>query len=165
MPDVIVTEEITVVVEQPPVDIAVVVEPTTEATVVIESTGEVSVSIDQSTTDVTVVEQPPDELVAVVEPPPETIIVSVADVGPPGPKGEKGEPGERGEPGLSGANFHFPQPVPSDTWVIVHGLNRFPSVTVIDSAGSEVYMGVSYDSPNQVTLRATAAFSGDAYLN
>lgn len=80
-------------------------------------------------------------------------------------EGEQGEKGEQGLPGLAGANFVHTQSVPSDEWVIKHDLNRFPSVTVVDSAGSVVCMEESYDSPNQVTLRSSAAFSGKAFLN
>jgi hypothetical protein len=53
----------------------------------------------------------------------------------------------------------------SSVWVITHYLGRFPSVTVVDSAGSEVVGDVTYDSDNQVTVRFMAAFSGKAYLN
>lgn len=50
-------------------------------------------------------------------------------------------------------------------WIIQHNLNTFPSVTVVDSAGSVVYGEVVYNNPNQVTVVFTAAFSGKAYLN
>jgi len=53
----------------------------------------------------------------------------------------------------------------SNTWVIVHGLNKFPSVTVVDSGNTVVVGSVAYDSPNQVTITFEASFSGKAYLN
>jgi hypothetical protein len=58
----------------------------------------------------------------------------------------------------------------SNTWVIVHNLGRFPSVTVVDSGGTVVTGNVVYDSNNQITLTFFAngslvAFSGKAYLN
>ena len=49
--------------------------------------------------------------------------------------------------------------------MIVHGLGKFPSVTVVDSANSVVVGNVAYDSPNQVTVTFEASFSGKAYLN
>lgn len=59
----------------------------------------------------------------------------------------------------------FTQSVASTTWVIAHNLNRFPSVTVVDSAGSTVGGNVTYNSANQMTLSFSAAFAGTAYLN
>lgn len=65
----------------------------------------------------------------------------------------------------AGATYVHTQNSADSTWVIVHSLGRYPSVTVVDSAGSEVVGDVTYDSDNQVTVRFTAAFSGKAYLN
>lgn len=57
------------------------------------------------------------------------------------------------------------QTVASDTWVIVHNLNKYPSVAVIDSAGNEVIGEISYDDKNQVTLKFVGGFKGVATLN
>ena len=57
------------------------------------------------------------------------------------------------------------QTVASDTWVIVHNLNKYPSVAVIDSAGNEVIGEVNYDDKNQVTLKFEGGFKGVATLN
>ena len=58
----------------------------------------------------------------------------------------------------------------SDTWTITHNLNRFPSVTVVDSAETIVYGTVVYNSANQLTITffegsSALAFQGKAYLN
>lgn len=58
----------------------------------------------------------------------------------------------------------------SDTWVITHNLNRFPSVTVVDSGGTIVQGTVVYNSNKQLTITFFAAtnalaFQGKAYLN
>jgi hypothetical protein len=58
----------------------------------------------------------------------------------------------------------FNQNTPSDTWVIVHNRNGYPTVTVVDSSGNWVVGGVHYDSLDQVTLTFSAAFSGKATL-
>lgn len=63
------------------------------------------------------------------------------------------------------ANFLFVQTEASNTWVIVHNLNKYPSVTVIDSAGNEVLGETIYDSLNQVTLKFKGGFKGTATLN
>jgi hypothetical protein len=57
------------------------------------------------------------------------------------------------------------QPVVSNRWVIVHNMNKYPSVTIVDS-GSNVMIGdVSYTSRNEVIVSFTAAFAGTAHLN
>ena len=57
------------------------------------------------------------------------------------------------------------QSIPSATWVIPHNLLRYPSVDVVDSAGTQVVGDVQYDSNNQITINFVGAFSGKAYLN
>jgi len=61
--------------------------------------------------------------------------------------------------------YLYQQTVASDTWIIVHNLNKYPSVSVIDSAGNEVIGEVSYDDKNQVTLKFEGGFKGVATLN
>jgi hypothetical protein len=53
----------------------------------------------------------------------------------------------------------------SSSWSITHGLGKFPSATVVDSAGSEVIGEVNYTDNNNLTITFTAPFSGKAYLN
>ena len=53
----------------------------------------------------------------------------------------------------------------SAAWTIYHNLNRYPSVTVVDSAGSVVIGDVAYLSENIIVLTFQGAFSGIAYLN
>lgn len=75
--------------------------------------------------------------------------------------------GIKGDPGESGADktYVHTQAVPSAVWVVSHGLDKYPAITVIDSAGTVVHGGVAYDSGNQVTLTFSAAFSGQAFFN
>jgi len=63
------------------------------------------------------------------------------------------------------ANFVYVQSSPSATWVINHNLNKYCSVTVVDSADNVVYGEVLYNSLNQVTLTFAGAFSGEAFFN
>jgi len=53
----------------------------------------------------------------------------------------------------------------SSTWVINHGLHRYPSVTIVDSGGTRVVGETIYNSIDQITVNFSAAFSGEAYLN
>ena len=62
-------------------------------------------------------------------------------------------------------NFIFTQSSASDTWNIQHDLDKFPSVSVVDSAGSLVVGNVAYVDLNNVTLTFNGSFSGKAYLN
>jgi hypothetical protein len=61
-------------------------------------------------------------------------------------------------------SFTFTQSTPSASWVVVHNLGFYPSVTVTDSSGNWVIGGVHHDSLNQVTLTFSAGFSGSARL-
>lgn len=50
-------------------------------------------------------------------------------------------------------------------WQVTHNLDKFPSVSVVDSANDEVIGEVSYINSNSLTIKFTAPFSGKAYLN
>jgi hypothetical protein len=109
---------------------------------------------------------------------PQTIEVGVSDVGLAGPPGPQGEPGEQGEPGpkgdkgdpgsvsgLEGTLFYrHIQSLPSDHWVIDHGLDFFPNLTVVDNAGTEIIGSLSYE-PGIIHARFSIAFSGEAYAS
>lgn len=62
-------------------------------------------------------------------------------------------------------HFLFVQAIASDVWEIKHDLNKYPSVTVVDSADSVVIGDVTYVDENNVRLTFSGAFSGKAYLN
>ncbi len=51
------------------------------------------------------------------------------------------------------------------SWTITHNRGWYPSVTIVDSAGTEVVGDVDYVDKNTVTVTFRAAFSGKAYLN
>ena len=62
-------------------------------------------------------------------------------------------------------SYIFIQATPSDTWTITHGLNKFPSVVTVDSAGSEVIGDCEYLDANTVVLTFSGAFAGKAFFN
>jgi hypothetical protein len=62
-------------------------------------------------------------------------------------------------------NFTYTQSVASKTWNVNHGLNKIPSVTVIDTGGTEILGSVTYVDANNVTLGFSVPFSGSAYFN
>lgn len=57
------------------------------------------------------------------------------------------------------------QGVASNTWVINHNLEKFPSVTIVDSANTVVIGDINYNTENQLTVTFNGSFSGKAYLN
>ena len=67
--------------------------------------------------------------------------------------------------GLEDKTFVFTQGVPATTWTIQHNLNKFPSVSVVDTANTSVITQVDYIDENNLTLTNTAPFAGKAYLN
>ena len=62
-------------------------------------------------------------------------------------------------------NFVHDQGSAASSWAVTHNLNKFPSVTVVDTAGSVVVGQVAYNSANQVTLTFRSSFAGKAYFN
>tara|TARA_R100000231_G_scaffold15621_1_gene16665 strand:- start:626 stop:880 length:255 start_codon:yes stop_codon:yes gene_type:complete len=73
-------------------------------------------------------------------------------------------------PIIGDITFTHNQTSTSNTWVVTHNLNRFPSVTVVDSADTIVQGTVVYNSNKQLTITFFAqgnplAFQGKAYLN
>lgn len=85
--------------------------------------------------------------------------------GPTGPQGLKGDPGTQGGLILSDVAYTHIQSIPSDVWTIEHPLSYPPSVTIVDSAGTEVEGGVQYLSPTTIRVVFSAGFSGTAYLS
>ena len=62
-------------------------------------------------------------------------------------------------------NFTFKQRTATNNWAIQHNLEKFPSVTVVDSAGSVVVGEVVYIDDNNLTITFSSEFAGVAYLN
>lgn len=63
------------------------------------------------------------------------------------------------------STYTFEQGESASTWYVTHNLNKYPSVTVVDSAGTTVDCTVIYINSNECELRFNAAFKGRAYLN
>lgn len=64
-----------------------------------------------------------------------------------------------------GLAYTHRQDLPSSVWEIHHNLNRYPSVTVVDTAGTRVVGDVVYVDSNTVICTFCGAFGGVAYLN
>ena len=79
--------------------------------------------------------------------------------------GPKGESSWGSDPlPLIPKRFTHTQSSASSSWNITHTLDGFPSITVVDSAGTVVVGTVSYNSTSSVTISFESAFAGNAYL-
>jgi hypothetical protein len=63
------------------------------------------------------------------------------------------------------AEYVFTQAIPSSTWTINHPLNKYPSITVVDSSKRLVEGDVQYVNTSQMIVTFSGSFSGSAYLN
>lgn len=61
--------------------------------------------------------------------------------------------------------YVYTQAVPALTWSIVHNLNCFPSIVIVDSAGTLVNGRVEYVDENNINVNFGYAFSGKVYLH
>ena len=59
----------------------------------------------------------------------------------------------------------FEQGEATDTWSIQHNLHKYPSVILVDSAGTAFFAEVTYDSLDHLTVKINGATKGKAYLN
>lgn len=66
---------------------------------------------------------------------------------------------------LTSKTYIHEQGISSDTWVIEHNLNKHPSVTVVDTAGTVFVAQVEYNNENKCTVYINGATKGKAYLN
>lgn len=61
--------------------------------------------------------------------------------------------------------FIFTQAVPSTEWVVQHDLEKFTSITVVDTGQTVVIGDYTYVDNNNVILNFSAPFAGKAYFN
>lgn len=67
--------------------------------------------------------------------------------------------------GGNDAHFVHRQDMTSSVWEIEHNLNKYPSVTVVDSGDNVLHTEVVYIDKNNLEVRFVASTSGKAYLN
>ena len=60
---------------------------------------------------------------------------------------------------------YYEENTATNPWVVTHGLNKFPSVTVVNRNGVEVYAKVTHDDENNVTITFAGDTAGKAYFN
>jgi hypothetical protein len=91
--------------------------------------------------------------------------VSIVNAGPIGPEGAQGIQGPQGRSGTGTETYIHNQMTPASEWIIVHSMGSYPSVTIVDSAGTVVVGDVVYTSSEELRVLFNSAFSGQAYLN
>lgn len=71
----------------------------------------------------------------------------------------------QGPKGDSGGSYTHVQNTSSNVWTIGHNLGYYPSVSALDSAGTQVEGDVTWTSVNLLTITFSSAFGGVAYLS
>lgn len=61
--------------------------------------------------------------------------------------------------------FVFEQEEPTNIWTIEHGMEKHPSVSIVDNEGCLIMGDVKYVDTNIVKVRFSSEFVGKAYLN
>ena len=62
-------------------------------------------------------------------------------------------------------SYIFTQANPNTVWTVNHNLDKFPSVSVVDTSNTMVEGLTEYTDSNTLTITFTAGFAGKAYLN
>lgn len=88
---------------------------------------------------------------------PVTEVLAVAMQGPPGPPGPPG--------GGAGATYTHVQTLPSSVWTVAHNLGRYPSITVVDNLGGELFADVRYIDSAIAQITHSVPLIGRAYCN
>lgn len=117
------------------------------------------------------------DIIAKIESPVQ-IIANIIATGPPGVQGEEGYTPIRGvdyftqddidyflDNIVQDKTYVYDQIASSKIWNVVHNLNKYPSVTVVESTGAISFGEIDYISLNEIRITFSANFSGKAYLN
>lgn len=93
--------------------------------------------------------------------------------GVPGQRGPTGPVGPMGPTGPAYTSENLPplisyvhnQSAALTEWVVTHGLNFYPNVTILDSSGTIVEAEITYTNPTSLRITFSAPLSGTAYLS
>ena len=65
----------------------------------------------------------------------------------------------------SKAKFIFDMGIAQTEWIVVHGLNDYPSVVVVDSGGNTIEVSVEYLDANRCKVTMNSPCKGTIYFN
>lgn len=85
------------------------------------------------------------------------------EVGEIGPQGEIGPVGPEGPPGTSSGFYRHNQAAPAIQWIILHDLQYPPAVTVVDSAGTQLFPDMTYLDDFTIQIDHSYPVAGFAY--
>ena len=68
-------------------------------------------------------------------------------------------------PSSADSTYVYSQEKASDCWKVVHGLNKYVSVSIVDTGKTEIEGDVQYVDENTVMITFSAPFSGWCYCN
>lgn len=66
---------------------------------------------------------------------------------------------------VTSTTYIHEQGVASDTWTIEHNLKKYPSVTLVDTAGTQFQGRVEYIDENNCIVYMNGATKGKAFIN
>ena len=114
----------------------------------------------------------PQTVIEIFEGGPQTVLeinesrLDLLTIGVQGLSGVDGTDGIDGVDGVDGdLNYVHNQIAAASVWNVVHNLGKYPSITVIDTANTEVEGDVNYIDQNTAQLTFSAPFSGKAHCN
>ncbi len=100
------------------------------------------------------------------------VVIEIIVSGARGPKGDQGDKGDAGDGqsgggggGNSDAAFEYEPPSALAIWTITHNMDKYPSVTVVNTLGEVVMPQIEYLSRDIVQITFVYATTGKAYLN
>lgn len=73
--------------------------------------------------------------------------------------------GPTGVSSVNDSHYVHTQILAATTWSIVHNMNKYPSVMIVDSGDNVVIGEIHYLGLNSLEVTFSAAFGGKAYLN
>ncbi len=62
-------------------------------------------------------------------------------------------------------HYTHDQGLPSLVWTVQHGLDKYPTISAVDTTGRVTIGQVEYIDLNNLTITFNASFSGKAYAN
>jgi uncharacterized alpha-E superfamily protein len=62
-------------------------------------------------------------------------------------------------------NYTYIQQIPSSYWTVIHNLGKIPSITIIDTAGTQVWADIINVTPNSFDVVLQYPMSGMAVCN
>lgn len=93
------------------------------------------------------------------------IITGTVQAGIIGIAGPAGADGTDGADGTGDLTYKHIQSVASSVWTMTHNLGKYPSLTVITTAGDEIHPSVKHLNINTTEATFSSAYAGTGQLN